>query len=397
MTRRPLLLVLALSLAGFERASAAPLGANQVLIEATLVSVSQHESMLTELYLSGLEPGERIDASTQAEFALDLAIAKTQTQSVIDSIVADAALATSPIGVRALDHLDLARAAQSDAEELLDDDDDGPPKFKPLWAALALGRSFQIAALVSLQGRPDRFSAGKRAAAEAGEYALSWVTLTSFPMFGGPFNRSDLVEIFSGGKAKGLASGSGLVAGPDARFSVRKGQVEISARLKEPVTSAVDFGIDLPEDFTVLITYKLPAKGGVEPRDELEDFSAGVKLTSDRSANPAEAFFVEHQTSAQGFSQSFTASKTGVIDVFPHAAPSLTREITSFLVKDGDELVLGALLKDGANETLIRSDDIPVGGDLPVLGFFFRNGTRKTPIQADNLLISITPHVINEP
>jgi hypothetical protein len=393
VTRRTLL-VLALLLACFDFASAAAdeLGANQVLIDATLVSVSRHVSM--EFGLIGFEPNERIDASTEAAIATDLAIAKAQTQSVIDAIVADVALASSPVGVRTLGHLDLARAEQLEAEELLDDE--GFPKSKTLRLLIVLGASFQNAAVVTLQGRPERFSEGKRAAAEAAEYTWAFNQMLPFLVNHGLSGLAALYEPFSGGKGNALAEGIGLVTGPDAQFRVRKGQVEISTRLKEASTAGVDLGIDLPEDFTVLVSYTLPQKGSDKPRDELEGFSAGVKLTSDRSANPAEAFFIEHQTSPQGFVQSFTASKTAVIDVFPHVAPSLGRQITSFLVKDGDTLVMGGLLKDGANETLIQSEDIPVVGDLPVLGFFFRNGTRKTPIQADNLLIYVTPFVIQE-
>ena len=39
-----------------------------------------------------------------------------------------------------------------------------------------------------------------------------------------------------------------------------------------------------------------PGKRGDKPRDELTNFSTGVKLTSDASSYPAEAFLIEHQT-----------------------------------------------------------------------------------------------------
>lgn len=41
--------------------------------------------------------------------------------------------------------------------------------------------------------------------------------------------------------------------------------------------------------------------------------------------------------------------------------------------------------------------EVPVLGELPVLGAYFRNGTKKTPVQLDDLLIYLTPHVIEEP
>lgn len=387
-------LVLALSLAASGRAAAIELDANQVLIEATIVSITEHDAMA--LGIAAFEPGERIDAPTELQLETSLFVATAQTQSVITAIQGNASLAASPVGARALDDLELARAEQLRLQDLLDEDDF--PKARVIIDPVVLGRSFQQSAVIALQGRPERTSPGKRAARDAIVIETAYIEQVDFfESLGLPDDLSALFEPFSGGKGKALIEGTGFEPAAEARVAVRKGALEISALSKEPTTSGVDFGVGLSENFTVVITMKLPAKGGGKPRDELEGFSAGVKVTTDSSSNPAEAFFIEHQTSAEGWGQTFTSSKTAVIDVFPHATSSLTREITSFIVKEGDSLVLGALLKDGPNQTLIQSDDIPVVGNLPVLGFYFRNGTRKTPVQADNLLIFVTPHVIEGP
>lgn len=393
MTRRPLL-VLALSLAASRPAAAIELDANQVLIEATIVSINEHDAMA--LGIAAFEPNDRIDAPTELQLDASLAIAAAQTQSVITAIQGNAPLAASPVGARALDDLELARAEQLYAQDLLDED--GFPKAKVILSPVVLGRSFQQSAVIALQGRPERTAPGKRAAQDAIVIETAYVEQSDFfESLGLPVDFGALFEPFSGGKGKALLEGSGVVPGMETRVAVRKGVLEFSALSKEPATSGLDFGFELSEDFTVLITLELPAKGSGKPRDELAGFSAGVKVTSDASPNPAQAFLIEHQTSPEGFAQTFTSSKTAVIDVFPHAMPSLTREITSFIVKDGDELVLGALLKDGSNQTLIQSDDVSAVGDLPVLGLYFRNGTKKTPVQADNLLIYVTPQLIEEP
>lgn len=393
MTKRVLLASACLFLPFLDPAAAIDLDENQVLIEATIVSITQHELMGIDL--APFEPGEVIDAFTRAQLLPKAELAATQTQSVITAIEGDASLAASPVGVAALSHLEIAHVEQIQILVALDALD--LPKAKDLTTPLALGIHFQVAAVNALQGRPGRFSEGKKADREAREFWSAYTSLLPWiESHGLPTDRSGLFEPFSGGNGKTLLDGIGFDPGDYTRFKIRKGRLEFSSLSKEPMTSGADFEIDLPDDFTVLLTFTLPEKGGDKPRDEYAGFSAGLKVTTDRSSNPAEAFFIEHQTSPQGWAQSFTSTKTSIIQVYPHGTPSRTRQITSFLVKDDDEIVIGGLLKDGANETLIQNE-VPVLGNVPVLGFFFRNGTKKTVVEADDLLIFLTPHVIEEP
>jgi len=390
---RYLLLVCALSLAASGRSAALDLGENQVLVEATIVSITEHEAM--QLGLAPFEPSEQIDAFTETQLESSAGLAAAQTQSVITAIQADTSLAASPVGLAALDHLQLARMEQTHLQVLLDAV--GFPKAKDALAPVIAGLNFQVAAVNALQGRPDRFSEGNRLVREAGEFWSAYTgVLPWLQIHGLPTDRSALFEPFSPGKSKTLAEAIGLIPGPDVRLGFRKGKFELSALSKEPVTSGADFGFRLSDDFTVLITFSLPEQGGDKPRDELAGFSAGLKVTTDASGNPAEAFFIEHQTTPEGWGQSFTSTKTSILDVFPHGTPSLTRQITSFLVKDEDEIVIGSVLKDGSSETLIQSS-VPVLGEVPVLGLFFRNGTKKTRLEADNLIIFVTPHLVSEP
>lgn len=392
MSRRHLP-VLALSLAVSGEAAAIDIDQYQVLIDATIVSISRHREIGFEL--QGYEPNEPISGASEAAITADLAVAAAATQGVIDSIVADAALASSPIGARALDHLRLARAEQDEIDAALDDDD-GPPRAKVLVDPAVLGRQFQSAAIGSLQGRPERFSSGKRAAREVSQVDVALIeTSATLQQLGLPLD-PDLFEPFSGGKGKGLLLGSGFVPAMETRLAVKKGALEFSALAKDPTTAGLDFVPTLSENFTVILKLRLGGKRGDKPRDELANFSTGVKLTSDASGDPAEAFLIEHQTSPDGFQQTFTATKTAIVDVFPHGTASQTREIINFLVKDGDDLTLGALLVDGANQTLVQSE-VPVLGQLPVLGAYFRDGTKKTPVQMTDLLIYITPQIIEEP
>jgi general secretion pathway protein D len=65
---------------------------------------------------------------------------------------------------------------------------------------------------------------------------------------------------------------------------------------------------------------------------------------------------------------------------------------TTVVVRDNQTIVIGGLM--GSTDTEVQTK-VPLLGDIPLLGRFFRSSstvTRKT-----NLLIFLTPHVIDEP
>jgi general secretion pathway protein D len=65
---------------------------------------------------------------------------------------------------------------------------------------------------------------------------------------------------------------------------------------------------------------------------------------------------------------------------------------TTVVIRDNQTVVLGGLM--GSTDTEVETK-VPILGDLPLLGRLFR-GTRTTS-RKTNLLIFLTPHVINEP
>jgi hypothetical protein len=389
MTRPPLF-VCALWLAAATPAAALDLGQNQVLIDATLVSISKHEQMADAIDF--FDPQLPIDVVTKFQVGTAAGIATSQTQSVITAIQGDAALAASPVGAAALGYLELARDEQLELAARLDTQDS--PKAKDLLTPVLAGLSFQVAAVNALQGRPDRFAAGRRAAREASAFWSDYTIVRHWlAAHGLPTNANTLFEPFPGGKGKTSLDRIGLFPQPDVRAGIRDGQLELAALSKLPVTSGLDFAPRLTENFTILMTIRLPEQRGDRPREELNGFSAGIKVSTDPSNNPAETVFIEHQTSPDGWVQSLTGTQSGVFQTFPHASASPTREITSFIIKSGGSVVVGSLLKDGQSERLIQSA-VSVLGELPALGLYFRNGTTKTTLDADNLLIFLTPQAI---
>ncbi len=61
-------------------------------------------------------------------------------------------------------------------------------------------------------------------------------------------------------------------------------------------------------------------------------------------------------------------------------------------IRDQQSIVLGGLIKDSVSETVNK---VPLLGDIPILGYLFKS-TSKT-ISKQNLLIILTPYIINEP
>ncbi|MBN2457029.1 MAG: hypothetical protein JXB29_10940 [Sedimentisphaerales bacterium] len=69
-----------------------------------------------------------------------------------------------------------------------------------------------------------------------------------------------------------------------------------------------------------------------------------------------------------------------------------TQVKTNIMVKDGKTIVIGGLFKE---ETSQAYTQVPLFGDLPLIGFLFRQ-TKDTSVRKE-LIILITPHIINEP
>ncbi len=61
------------------------------------------------------------------------------------------------------------------------------------------------------------------------------------------------------------------------------------------------------------------------------------------------------------------------------------------MIKDGETLVIGGLIKDKVVETKTK---IPLLGDIPILGLLFQHKSEE--IVRNNLLIFITPHIVKE-
>ncbi len=70
---------------------------------------------------------------------------------------------------------------------------------------------------------------------------------------------------------------------------------------------------------------------------------------------------------------------------------TFTRSIkTSVVVRDAQNIVIGGLIRDDLNEV---ENKVPFLGDLPLLGWLFKSVSKQK--QKTNLLVFLTPHIIN--
>jgi general secretion pathway protein D len=65
---------------------------------------------------------------------------------------------------------------------------------------------------------------------------------------------------------------------------------------------------------------------------------------------------------------------------------------TTVLVKSGDTVILGGIIQENRTKNVTK---VPLLGDIPLLGYFFRFSSEQK--NKTNLLILLTPHIIQEP
>ncbi|MFH2137209.1 MAG: secretin N-terminal domain-containing protein [Candidatus Omnitrophota bacterium] len=86
------------------------------------------------------------------------------------------------------------------------------------------------------------------------------------------------------------------------------------------------------------------------------------------------------------------SDKQDVVNFQGAEVPILSTQTTdaTVMIKDGETLVIGGLLKD---KTVTTKTKVPILGDIPILGLLFTH--KADAIEKKDLLIFITPHIIN--
>jgi hypothetical protein len=366
--------------------------ARQLLLDAAVDSIEHLEEAI-DILETNLEPGDAVDPVSEGAIAglLDLAIANSELLGA--AIADDPELTGAP-------ERDPAIAFTNDAiDQMLGTgllvDGTKPIKAKKLAEALEDALDLHVASLTALQGRPDRFLAGRTFERETEAHwgKLDWL-LPRLADDGIPFDRTAFFETFAvRGRPATILERVRLRDDLGVRIDFKNQVLGLSGDGKVPITGGVALDRSLSQQYTVLASFELPAKIGRQRLDALTGFSTGLYVASDGGPTPASSFVVEHQTTPQGFQQSFVASGSTIIATHPHGAPSLSRRLRTFVVKGPDFVRLGFIQRDGDVST-VHATEVPTTAELPYLSFYVRNGTKKTRVEIDNLLIFVQPHPI---
>lgn len=371
----------------------------QVLIESRIV-VADNE-FARQL---GVEWGsKRLSPDACSEVALANDSALTGALGVVDLIEADPDLSSRPAGLNASAAMHLAAFQNQAIAEMIS----GPgvtklPRGKQVAKRANLARNYGVLALNELWGREGRFPPGKRGQRSLGRFYDSVTSIAGFyEALGLPDLLEARVETFSGGTKRGIQSDTILELREEIRTKVKKGVLEVSGRGKGPVNGYAQMALNLQvtptvnPDFTIFLDVRPKAKTDKQWA-AMNGTSFAVEVDSDAGSPPQQFAFLAIQYGEMGAQQIYAADQGGVQGVWPLAAPN-RNPITTVITKDGESLVLGALIRKDSGETEAWSTTVPALDQIPLLGWGFTNGGRKQKFQADNLLIFLTPHIISEP
>ena len=77
----------------------------------------------------------------------------------------------------------------------------------------------------------------------------------------------------------------------------------------------------------------------------------------------------------------------GITNGLPQTSSREAR--TSLIVKDGETVVIGGLIRYEDTRTMIK---VPIVGDIPIIGQLFRH--TNTDHRRSNVIVTITPHIL---
>lgn len=122
----------------------------------------------------------------------------------------------------------------------------------------------------------------------------------------------------------------------------------------------------------------------------LSSFSKETGIASYSSVSTGITLEVTPQVNPSGFiTMKVKPTVSSVVSPGPPPVVDRRETETEVLVKDGDTLVIGGLLKE---DEITKISKVPFLGDIPLIGFLFKDKyTQKTK---KDLIIFITPHIL---
>ena len=203
--------------------------------------------------------------------------------------------------------------------------------------------------------------------------------------------RNFTVDLPAAGQAGTPTGGIGIIVGSlssklilDAELTAaeRDGKLRIISRPRVTTVNNKAATIHSGLTFRVKVTQNVTnASGGTTNSEGLEEIKTGIDLT------------VTPQISQDGYVHlSINTSKSDpdfsrVVDGIPGISEKSAN--TNVIVRDGDTIVLGGLLKSSVAN---QEDSVPFLSKIPLLGWFFKNRSNTT--ENEELLVFITPTII---
>ncbi len=117
---------------------------------------------------------------------------------------------------------------------------------------------------------------------------------------------------------------------------------------------------------------------------EAERRQTGVSLKVTPQVDP------QTQTVTMFIQPSVSVAKTGAtFNNTTYKDPETRSSQTTLMVKDGETIVVGGLIKNNEETTIKR---VPIVGDIPIIGLLFRH--KDKTVEERELIVFITPHII---
>ncbi|HQP92256.1 MAG TPA: type II and III secretion system protein, partial [Candidatus Omnitrophota bacterium] len=117
---------------------------------------------------------------------------------------------------------------------------------------------------------------------------------------------------------------------------------------------------------------------------EAERFLTGVSLRVTPQVD------TESQSVTMFIQPTVSVAKTGAtFNDTTYKDPEIRSSQTTLMVKDGETIVVGGLIRNSEETTIKR---MPIVGDIPILGLFFRH--KDKTVEERELIVFITPHIV---
>jgi type II secretory pathway component GspD/PulD (secretin) len=128
-----------------------------------------------------------------------------------------------------------------------------------------------------------------------------------------------------------------------------------------------------------IVTTRDPDTGWVTEETKYKDVGLKLEVTPEIGEDNFITMTVHPEVS----------SSRRLTDVDNSLAVDTTQADTTMMVKDGETVVLGGLMKDTISNTMRK---VPLLGDIPLLGYLFRSKNKSK--EKTEIVIFITPHIL---